>query len=62
MMPPKPASRLCDWSATTLSWPSKVCRNHTTMLAAKMIVNARWRKSLALSQASMTVVFALGRR
>ena len=45
-----------------MSWKSNVCRNQMTTLAAKMIVNARVMKSLALSHASMTVVLALGRR
>ena len=53
---------LSDWSLTTLSWISKVCRNQMTTLAAKMIVKARVMKSLALSHASMTVVLADGRR
>ena len=62
MMLPRPASRLCDWSATTLKRISNVCRNQMTTVAAKIMVKALVMKSLALSHASITVVLTLGRR
>ena len=60
--PAAPASMLVCGSATTFRWRSKVWRNQTTIVARKMTVKARWRKSLALSQSRCPTFFAPGRR
>ena len=56
------ASRLWALSATRFSRVSKVWRNQTMMVATKMMVKARVRKSLALSQHSCHTLLAEGKR
>ena len=56
------ASRLSLESATTLRRRSNVCRNQMTIVAAKMTVKARWRKSLDFSHRSWQTFFAPGMR
>ena len=62
MTPESAASRLCCESATTLRRRSNVCKNQMTMVATKMTVKARWRKSFAFSQRSWATFLAPGRR
>ena len=59
---PMPASILAELSATTLKRMSKDCKNQMMMVATKMTVNARVRKSLALSHSSSPTLLGLGRR
>ena len=59
---PMAASRLSALSATRFSRVSKVWRNQTMMVATKMMVKARVRKSLALSQHSWPTLLAEGKR
>ena len=56
------ARMLCWESATTARWVSKVCRNQMTMVATKMTVKARCKKSLAFSHSSWLTFLAPGRR
>ena len=62
MSRPSIASRLRALSETTFSCASKLCKNHTAMVAKKMTVNARCKKSFALSHSRSATLFALGRR
>ena len=41
---------------------SKLCRNHTTMVAMRITENARCKKSFAFSQSSCMTLRGLGRR
>ena len=59
---PTAAKRLWELSATKFSRVSKVWRNQTMMVAAKMMVKARVRKSLALSQHSCPTLRGEGKR
>ena len=60
---PAVMARMLLWaSATMFRWKSKVWRNHTTMVARKITVKARWRKSLALSHSRWATFFAPGIR
>ena len=59
---PRPASILAEESATTLSRVSKDCKNQMMMVATKMTVKARVRKSLALSHTSRATLLGLGTR
>ena len=59
---PTEARRLPELSATRFSRVSKVWRNQTIMVATKMMVKARVRKSLALSQHSCQTLRAEGKR
>ena len=59
---PTVASRLSALSSTRFSRVSKVWRNQTMMVATKMMVKARVRKSLALSQHSCHTLLAEGKR
>ena len=59
---PTVASRLLALSVTRFSRVSKVWRNQTMMVATKMMVKARVRKSLALSQHSCHTLLAEGKR
>ena len=61
-MRPRPASILAEESATTFSRVSNVCKNQMMMVAMKMTVNARVRKSLALSHISKSTLLGLGTR
>lgn len=49
-------------AATTLSRESKVCKNQMTIVAMKITVKARVRKSLALSHSSRKTLLGLGMR
>jgi dihydroorotate dehydrogenase (NAD+) catalytic subunit len=60
---PETAARmLSPESATRLSPKSKFDRNHTTIVAIRMIENARWIKSLLFSHNNCPTFFALGKR
>ena len=54
------ARMLFPESFTRLKFRPKCCRNQITIEAMKMIVKARWRKSLDFSQRSCSTFFALG--
>ena len=56
------ASRLSALSDTTLSRVSKLWRNQMTMVARKITVKARCRKSLAFSHSSRATLLTLGSR
>ena len=56
------ASRLFSGSSTIVRLVPKDCKNHTTIVAMKMTVNARTRKSLVLSHTRCPTLFALGMR
>ena len=56
------ARMLCCGSAVRLSRRSKLCRNQMMMVATKITVKARWRKSRAFSQSSWTTFLRPGRR
>ena len=56
------ARMLSCGSAVRLSWKSKFCRNQMMMVARKMTVKARSRKSRAFSQSSWATFFRPGRR
>ena len=47
---------LSDWSSTILKLKEKLCKNHITMVAQKMTVNALCKKSRAFSHNSRRVV------
>ena len=47
-------------SSTRLSFKSKLCKNHTAIVAIKIIVNAFCRKSFAFSQSNCITFLALG--
>ena len=49
-------------SATAFRWKSNVCRNQIAIVAMKMIVKARCKKSFALSHISRSTFFSPGRR
>ena len=49
-------------SVTTFSRMSNVCKNHITIVAIKITVNALWRKSFAFSYKSCATFFAPGIR
>ena len=59
---PSAASRLWALSDTTLRRRSNVCKNQMTIVAVKMIVNARTMKSLALSHISSSTERSEGKR
>lgn len=59
---PISASRLSALFATTFRRVSKVCKNQMMMVARKMMVNARSKKSRAFSQSSRATLFAEGMR
>ena len=59
---PTVARRLSALSLTRFSRVSKVWRNQTRMVATKIMVKARVRKSLALSQHSWPTLLAEGKR
>ena len=59
---PMSASRLAALSETTFSRVSKVCKNQMMMVARKMTVNARSRKSRAFSHRSRNTLFGEGSR
>ena len=62
-MRPARLARILPWeSLTTLSLRSKVWRNQMTMVARKITVKARVRKSLALSHRSCPTLRRPGRR
>ena len=62
IQPATTARMLSCESVTILSRVSNVCRNQITIVAIKMTVNARCRKSFALSQSSRPTFFAPGIR
>ena len=59
---PMSASRLLALSATTFRRVSKLWRNQMMMVARKITVNARWRKSFAFSQSSSATLLSPGMR
>ena len=59
---PMSASRLAALSATTFRRVSKLCKNQMMIVARKMTVNARWRKSFAFSQSSSATLLSPGMR
>ncbi len=59
---PMSASRLLALSATTFRRVSKLWRNQMMIVARKMTVNARWRKSFAFSQSSSATLLSPGMR
>ena len=59
---PTRASKLALLSVTTLRRGSKVCRNQMTIVARKITVKARCRKSRAFSQRRRPTFFRDGRR
>ena len=59
---PISASRLAELSATTFSRVSKLWRNQIMIVARKITVNARCRKSRAFSHSSSATLFRLGIR
>ncbi len=59
---PTSARRLSALSVTTLSLASNVCRNQMMMVARKMTVKARSRKSRAFSHSSRPTLLAEGMR
>ena len=59
---PTRARRLSALSVTTLSFVSKVCRNQIIMVARKITVKARSRKSRAFSHSSRPTLLAEGMR
>lgn len=60
--PETTASMLSFESATAFRWKSNVCRNQIAIVAMKMIVKARCKKSFALSHISRSTFFSPGRR
>ena len=58
------ANMLCATlsSVTIFRWKSKVCKSHTMMLARKMTVKARVRKSFALSHSRCQTFIKAGSR
>ena len=62
IQPATTASMLSAESATTFSPKSNVCKNQMTMVATKMIVNARSKKSFAFSHRSWPTLRGLGMR
>ena len=60
--PATTASMLSCESATTFSPKSNVCKNQMTIVAKKMMVNARSRKSFAFSHSICATLRALGMR
>ena len=56
------ASILSEESLTRLRCRSKLCRNHTTIVARKITVNALCKKSFAFSHKSCSTFFAPGKR
>ena len=62
MSPPSIASRLLAESVTMFRRESKLWRNQMMMVATKITVKARVRKSLALSHSSIQTLLALGSR
>ena len=59
---PMSASKLLALSATTFRRVSKLWRNQMMIVARKMTVNARWRKSFAFSQSSSATLLSPGMR
>ena len=59
---PISASRLPTLSETTFRRVSKLCRNQMMIVARKITVNARCKKSLAFSHRSSTTLLKPGRR
>ena len=59
---PTSARILSFESVTIFRCASKLCKNQIMIVARKMIVNARVRKSFALSQIRRPTLFALGKR
>gem|GEM_PF-5160817 len=56
-------ARILVWeSVTRLNRRSKLFKNQITMVATRMMVKARCKKSLALSHSSLSTFFAPGRR
>ena len=53
---------LCDWSSTICILKEKLCRNHITIVAQKMTVNALPRKSFVFSHSSIAVLRMVGIR
>ena len=62
IQPATTASMLSCESATTFSPKSNVCKNQMTIVARKMMVNARSRKSFAFSHSICATLRALGMR
>ena len=62
IQPATTASMLSCESATTFSPKSNVCKNQMTIVAKKMMVNARSRKSFAFSHSICATLRALGMR
>jgi len=58
--PPISARRLSFESVTTLSLTSNVCKNHITIVARNIIVNAFVIKSFAFSHISCITLLGLG--
>ena len=59
---PTMARRLSALSVTTLSFASKVCKNQMMIVAKKITVKARSRKSRAFSHSSSPTLLAEGIR
>ena len=59
---PMRASKLSALSVTTFSRVSKLWRNQMMMVARKITVKARSKKSLAFSHSSRATLLRLGRR
>ena len=55
-------SMLCAMSGAVERVKVKCCKNHTTSVARKMTVKARFRKSLALSHSCRATLRGAGRR
>ena len=62
MKRPMSASRLCVLSETTFRRVSKLCKNQMMMVARKMTVKARCKKSLAFSHSSSATLLSPGTR
>ena len=62
IQPATTARMLSFESATMLRRRSKVCKNQITIVAMKITVNARCKKSFALSQSKRPTFFAPGMR
>lgn len=62
MAPAITPSMLCAISGAGERVKVKCCKNHTTMVARKMTVKARFKKSLALSHSCRATLRGAGRR
>lgn len=59
---PTNANRLFPLSSTTFNLVSKVCKNQMMIVATKIMVNALWMKSFALSHIKRITLLADGKR